>query len=99
MRQRLGLERALIHRPRLVLLDEPFTGLDDASAMALSRRLRALRDGQAIVILATHDLDMAEELLDRAIFLKGGRVVDAVDRPEALRRVYRDVMARAGTGL
>ena len=99
MRQRLGLERALIHRPRLVLLDEPFTGLDDASAVALSRRLRALRDGRAIVILATHDLDMAEELLDRAIFLKDGRTVDTVDRPEALRRVYRDVMARTGTGL
>jgi ABC-type multidrug transport system ATPase subunit len=95
MRQRLGLERALIHRPRLLLLDEPFTGLDDASAAALGRRLGTLRDQGAIIILATHDLDLAEPLLNRAIFLRDGRVVDTVERPEALRAVYRDVMSRS----
>jgi heme exporter protein A len=94
MRQRLGLERALIHAPRLLLLDEPFTGLDDASAMALGRRLRARRDEGVIVILATHDLDLAEALLDRAVFLRDGRMVHAVERPETLRTVYRQVMAR-----
>jgi ABC-type multidrug transport system ATPase subunit len=94
MRQRVALERALIHRPRLVLLDEPFTGLDDASAAALVARLRSLRDSGAILVLATHDLDLAEGLLDRAVFLRGGRVVDAVDRPEALRATYRGVMSR-----
>jgi ABC-type multidrug transport system ATPase subunit len=94
MRQRLGLERALIHRPRLLLLDEPFTGLDDASTAALGRRLGALRDQGTIIVLATHDLDLAEPLLNRAIFLRDGRVVDAVERPEALRAVYREVMSR-----
>src|SRR5262249_3466159 len=53
MRQRLGLERALLHQPKLVLLDEPFTGLDDASAAALLVRLRSLRDAGAIVLLST----------------------------------------------
>jgi ABC-type multidrug transport system ATPase subunit len=95
MRQRVGLERALIHRPRLLLLDEPFTGLDDSSAGALGGRLRTLRQQGAIIILATHDLDVAEPLLDRAIFLRDGRMVEAVDRPEALRTVYRAVMSRA----
>ena len=87
MRQRVALERALIHRPRLLLLDEPFTGLDDASAAALGRAaaVRCATSG-AIVVLATHDLDLAEGLLDRAIFLRDGRMVDAVERPEALRR-------------
>ncbi|HYN65125.1 MAG TPA: ATP-binding cassette domain-containing protein, partial [Candidatus Limnocylindrales bacterium] len=94
MRQRVALERALIHRPRLLLLDEPFTGLDDASAAALAARLQSLRKSGAIVVLATHDLDLAEALLDRAIFLRDGRMLDVVDRPAALRSMYRDIMAR-----
>ena len=96
MRQRVALERALIHGPRLLLLDEPFTGLDDASSEALADRLRSLRDGGAMVVVATHDLERAEGLLDRAVFLREGRMVDVVDRPEALRSMYRAVMARAG---
>jgi heme exporter protein A len=96
MRQRLALERALIHGPRLVLLDEPFTGLDDASGAALVARLRQLKDAGAIVVLATHDLDLAEGLLDDAIFLRDGRVVTAAVKPEGLRAMYRDVIARRG---
>ncbi len=94
MRQRVALERALIHVPRLALLDEPFTGLDDASTAALVARLRSLRDAGAIVILATHDLDLAEGLLDHAVFLRDGRMVESLARPEALRATYRTVMTR-----
>jgi heme exporter protein A len=94
MRQRVALERALIHGPRLVLLDEPFTGLDDASTAALVARLQALRDADAIVILATHDLDLAEGLLDSALFLRDGRIADLVARPGALRSTYRTIMRR-----
>ncbi len=94
MRQRVALERALIHRPRLLLLDEPFTGLDDASTAALAARLRSLREAGAIVVLATHDLDLAEGLFDRAVFLRDGRMADIVERPEALRSTYRDIMTR-----
>ena len=92
MRQRVALERALIHEPRLALLDEPFTGLDDASAAALVRRLEMLKESGTIVILATHDLDLADGLLDEAVFLREGRVAAAVSRPERLRATYRDVM-------
>jgi heme exporter protein A len=98
MRQRVALERALIHQPRLVLLDEPFTGLDDASASALLRRLHALRDAGAILVVATHDLDLADGLLDHALFLRDGRPAAAMPRPERLRSVYQDVMARAADG-
>jgi ABC-type multidrug transport system ATPase subunit len=93
MRQRLALERALIHRPRLLLLDEPFTGLDDASAAALVGRLRRLRERGALIVLATHDLDLAEGLLDRAVFLRDGRMAETVEKPEGLRSVYRRVMS------
>jgi ABC-type multidrug transport system ATPase subunit len=93
MRQRVALERALIHEPRLLLLDEPFTGLDEASAAALIARLRGLRENGAVIILATHDLDMAEGLLDEAVFLREGRMVQSLSRPEGLRSTYRHVMA------
>ena len=94
MRQRVALERALIHRPRLLLLDEPFTGLDDASGAALGARLRSLRDAGAIIVMATHDLDLAEGLLDQAVFLRDGRTVAVVSRPAALRATYREVIGR-----
>jgi ABC-type multidrug transport system ATPase subunit len=94
MRQRVALERALIHQPRLVLLDEPFTGLDDASTVALVNRLRGLRDEGAIVVLATHDLDLAEGLLDAAVFLRDGRMVHSATQPAALRSTYRTVMTK-----
>ena len=97
MRQRVALERALIHKPRLVLLDEPFTGLDDASTGVLVTRLRDLREEGAIVILATHDLDLAEGLLDHAVFLRDGRVVESLARPEELRATYRALMTGSRT--
>jgi ABC-type multidrug transport system ATPase subunit len=94
MRQRLALERALIHDPRLVLLDEPFTGLDESSASALLARLRALRADGRIVVLATHDLDLADGLLDRALFLRDGRLLEEVAQPERVRAAYKDVLGR-----
>lgn len=93
MRQRVALERALIHTPRLVLLDEPFTGLDETSTTALVARLRGLRESGTAIVLATHDLDIAEGLLDEAIFLREGRMVQSLSRPEGLRSAYRSAMA------
>jgi heme exporter protein A len=94
MRQRLALERALIHDPRLILLDEPFTGLDEASASALLASLRALRADGRIVVLATHDLDLADGLLDKALFLRDGRLLEEVARPERVRAAYEAVLGR-----
>jgi heme exporter protein B len=78
MRQRIGLERALIASPRIVLLDEPFTGLDEASSDALLARLVTLRESGAIVLLSTHDPARVGDLLDAAIVLRGGRVAARV---------------------
>lgn len=74
MRQRLALERALIHEPRLLLLDEPFTGLDEGARDALRARLRSARDGGAIVLLTTHDLAAIEQLTDASLSLVDGRL-------------------------
>jgi heme exporter protein A len=98
MRQRVALERALIQSPRLVLLDEPFTGLDDRSAGALSARLTELRSAGAIVIVATHDLDLAEGLLDEALFLRDGRVLERRANPDGLRAAYRSIMTHPQSG-
>jgi heme ABC exporter ATP-binding subunit CcmA len=89
MRQRLALERALLHRPRLVLLDEPFTGLDDAATEALRQRLRELRTDGCIVLLATHDLETIDGLADRAVVLIGGRLVPIAGGTGTLRERYR----------
>jgi len=74
MRQRLALERALIHDPRLLLLDEPFTGLDEAAREALRDRLRSARAAGSIVLLTTHDLAAIANLTDAAVSLVDGRL-------------------------
>jgi ABC-type multidrug transport system ATPase subunit len=89
MRQRLALERALLHQPRLLLLDEPFTGLDDASVGTLVARLRELRDDSRIIVVVTHDLDVAEQLLDKVAVLKEGRLVAFDDARGRIREHYR----------
>ena len=88
MRQRLALERAVLHDPRLLLLDEPFTGLDQASAAVLTARLRALAARGRIIVIATHDLDLAEGLLTRSVILKDGRVAALYDDGMAVRTRY-----------
>ena len=97
MRQRLALERALLHSPRLVLFDEPFTGLDEAACVALVMRLRALRTTRRIIVLATHDLDVVDGLLDHAIILRRGRIRELGDG-RSLRERYRAAIVDRGGG-
>lgn len=92
MRQRVALERALLHAPRLLLLDEPFTGLDQASSAVLVARLREAQAGGVITVLATHDLDVVDGVLTEAVFLQGGRRREA-PAAGALRDRYREALA------
>jgi ABC-type multidrug transport system ATPase subunit len=89
LRQRLALERALLHQPRLILLDEPFTGLDDESVHLLIERLRMLREAGRIVVMATHDFDTAEAVVDRSVCLERGRAWPVADGAGSLRERYR----------
>lgn len=93
MRQRLALERALVHGPRLLLLDEPFTGLDQASSTGLVARLKGLQAEGCIIILATHDLEVAEAVLSRSLFLRNGRLASSDGTSGNLRSRYSAVMA------
>ena len=89
MRQRLALERALLHAPRLVILDEPFTGLDDAATGALRLRLGQLREAGCIVLLTTHDLETIDGLVDRAVVLQHATLRVVGQGSGSLRERYR----------
>jgi heme exporter protein A len=94
--QRLSIARALVHDPALVLLDEPFTGLDPLSADRLAARIEQLRDAGRALVLVSHDLARTASLADRVLVLRLGRVERAIDAKlaaDALERAYRDALA------
>ncbi len=95
MRQRLALERALLHHPRLVLFDEPFTGLDDRAVGLASNRLRRLAADGSIVVLATHDLDLADGLVTRVALIRDGRLLSDEPASTGLRARYRALIGAA----
>jgi ABC-2 type transport system ATP-binding protein len=72
MRQKLGLACALIHAPEVLLLDEPFTGLDPTSVYRISRMLRQMSDRARTIVLTSHDLALVERLVDRVGILHQG---------------------------
>jgi heme exporter protein A len=97
MQQRLAVARALLHHPRVLLLDEPFTGLDYQAREKLAALIGSLRDGEKTVIMTTHDIDEGLGLSDRAAVLARGRIVlettpQASER-EAFLAAYREAVA------
>ena len=75
MRQRLSIARAVLQDPPIILLDEPYTGLDQDSASELNTFLAGLKARSRVLVLITHRLAMPSSLVDRAILLKAGKVV------------------------
>ena len=84
-RRRLDLAGALLHRPTVLFLDEPSTGLDPQSRRALWEQVRELRDQGSAIFLTTQYLEEAAQLADRIAVLHGGRLA-AEDTPDGLRR-------------
>ena len=95
MRQRLALERSLLHGPRLMLLDEPFTGLDDSAAQIVGDRLKRRAADGAVVVVATHDLDLAEGLVTRVAVVRNGRLISDVPATAGIRQQYRTLVGNA----
>jgi ABC-type multidrug transport system ATPase subunit len=89
MRRKLLLARALLHRPRLLYLDEPTANLDIHSGGLVRRILRALVAEGCTVLLTTHNMEEVEEVCDRVAILCRGRLV-ALDAPLALRRAHTE---------
>ena len=89
-KQRLGLARALVNDPQVLLLDEPASGLDPRSRIELRDTLRALARAGAAVLVSSHVLSELEEIYDHAVFLSRGRTVAAPAEPApGVARVWR----------
>ncbi len=80
LQQRVSVARAMVHEPEVVLLDEPFTGLDAAGAAALSAVLTELRSQNAALVLVTHNIDEGLALATRAAIMQRGRFVRVEER-------------------
>jgi heme exporter protein A len=99
MQQRVALARALVHDPPLVLLDEPFTGLDPHAALLLRETIAELRARGTSLLWITHDLRQGLELSDRWLLLSAGRVlaegVSGAAETSALERFFAGPRHRA----
>jgi ABC-type multidrug transport system ATPase subunit len=86
-KQKLGLARALVHRPRVLLLDEPASGLDPEARVQLRLLLRDLAAQGTTILISSHVLAELEEVIDDTVFLVAGSVVAAAEAPTT--RTYR----------
>jgi heme exporter protein A len=80
MRQRLSVARSVLHQPATLLLDEPYTGLDQQAAAMLPDLLRSVSPQGRTVVMTTHNLEQGLELCDRLVILSRGRVVYQAER-------------------
>jgi ABC-2 type transport system ATP-binding protein len=75
MRQKVLIAASVLHNPRIVILDEPFSGLDVSAARVLKGFVRALADDGKIVVFSSHVLEVVEQVCSRVVILKEGRIV------------------------
>jgi len=86
MRQKVLLIAALMHNPQLILLDEPFSGLDVASSLVLRRLIQELAARGKVVLFSSHELDTVERICSRVVILHHGKLVadDSIERLRSL---------------
>lgn len=99
MKQKLALISALIHEPKLILLDEPFVGLDPRAAHILKGIMREHCDRGGAIFFSTHVLDVAEKLCDKVAIIKGGRLIvqgtmEEVRGNESLEDVFLELVEK-----
>ncbi len=93
MKRRLVIARALVNEPRLLILDEPTTGLDPQARHLVWRKLRLLRERGTTIVLTTHYMDEAEQLCDRLIIMDNGKALtEGRPRDLILRHAGREVL-------
>lgn len=75
MRQKIAIIAALIHEPKLILMDEPFVGLDPKASHTLKQQMREICDNGGAIFFSTHVLEVAEKLCDKVAIIKGGKLI------------------------
>ena len=97
MKQKLALISALIHNPKLLVLDEPFVGLDPKASVTLKRYMHELCRAGSAIFFSTHVLDTAEKLCDKIAIIKNGRIVESgrledLTRGESLEDTFMETV-------
>ncbi len=102
MKQKLAVIGALIHEPKLLILDEPFVGLDPEASLILKNKMHAACDRGSAIFFSTHVLEVAEKLCNRIAVISGGRLVTEGDtreltRDKSLEEVFMEVAGHGRT--
>jgi ABC-2 type transport system ATP-binding protein len=92
MRRRLSIAMAIIHKPKLLFLDEPTPGLDAQSARAIRDLIRRMNAEGTTIFLTTHQIEEASQLCDRVAIINHGQIA-AIDTPERLKRAFQRVQS------
>ena len=97
MKQKLAIIGALLHAPKLMVLDEPFVGLDPEAAFKLKQVFREMCDAGSAIFFSTHVLDVAEKLCNKIAIIKNGKLmasgdIEAVRGDESLETVFLEVL-------
>ncbi|MCR4893500.1 MAG: ABC transporter ATP-binding protein [Eubacteriales bacterium] len=100
MKQKLAIISAWIHQPRLIIMDEPFVGLDPKASFSLKGMMREVCDRGGAIFFSTHVLDVAEKLCDKIAIIKQGRLIrsgtmEEVRGDESLEEVFLELEAEA----
>jgi ABC-type multidrug transport system ATPase subunit len=80
MRQRMSLARAILHDPKILLLDEPFSNVDAHSVQEMVGLLKGMRDAGKTIFVVTHQAALLEGVADEFVWMQGGQIVDRADR-------------------
>ena len=98
MKQKLAIISAWLHEPKLILMDEPFVGLDPKASHLLKGMMRQVCDAGGAIFFSTHVLEVAEKLCDKVAIIKGGRLIrsgtmDEVRGDDSLEDVFLELEA------
>ena len=100
MKQKLAIISAWLHQPKLILMDEPFVGLDPKASHLLKGMMRELCDGGGAIFFSTHVLEVAEKLCDKGAIIKGGKLIrsgtmEEVKGDDSLEEVFLELEGEA----